>query len=277
MVGVATTMNTQPRNKGRDPRMPVVFAGHGSPMNAIEENRWSRGFVQLAELVPRPRAIVMISAHWFVDGTYLTGAVQPRTIHDFSGFPQSLYEIGYSARGNVDLAKRVQALLPAPDAALSLDWGLDHGAWSVLRWMFPKADVPVIQLSIDRGLDVARHYDLGQSLAPLREEGVLIVGSGNVVHNLRDAFGRMRSGSKETPHWARAFDDEVKNRLGDRDTAGLLSTWKDTELGRKAHPTPDHWLPLIYAYAASNERDAVCFPTEGFDAGSLSMRNAVFA
>lgn len=256
--------------------MPVVFAGHGSPMNALADNQWSRGFAQLGTLVPRPRAILAVSAHWYVDGVYLTGDPKPRTIHDFGGFPPALYQIEYPARGDVDLAQRVRTLLAEPPAALRSDWGLDHGTWSVLHWMYPQADVAVVQLSLDRRLHPRRHHELGRSLAPLRDEGVLILGSGNIVHNLRDAFGRMRTGSTETPDWARTFDAEVAQRLAERDTAGLLAAGTDTELGRRAHPTPDHWLPLIYAYAASDDRDTVSFPTQGFDAGSLSMRNVLF-
>ena len=268
-----TRADTKPQSPAV--RMPVVFAGHGSPMNAIEDNPWSRGFARLGALVARPKAILAISAHWFVDGTYLTGDVRPRTIHDFSGFPQPLYEVDYPARGSVDLAKRVLGLLPEPQAALSSDWGLDHGTWSVLRWMFPEADVPVIQLSIDRRLPTRRHYELGRSLAPLREEGVLVFGTGNIVHNLRDAFGRMRTGETDTPDWARTFDQEVEQRLSEHDTDGLVSTWPDSDLGRQAHPTPDHWLPLIYAYGASDAQDAVAFPLTGFDWGSISMRNVI--
>jgi len=257
-------------------RMPVLFVGHGSPMNVIEDNRWSRGFTALRDEVPRPTAILAISAHWFVDGTYLTGNTNPPTIHDFSGFPRELYEIDYAAPGNVDLAKRVRMLLGAERASLRTDWGLDHGTWSVLRWMYPQADVPVVQLSIDRQLDVRRHYELGRSLEKLRDEGILVLGSGNVVHNLQDAFLRMQTGSGETPKWAQRFDADVAEALVRHDTAALLSAWPDSEDGRLAHPTPDHWLPLVYAYAATDERDTVRFPIEGFDLGSLSMRNAVF-
>jgi len=262
--------------QGDPGRMPVMFVGHGSPMNAIEDTRWSRGFAALRDLMQKPRAIVAVSAHWFVDGTYLTGNARPRTIHDFSGFPRALYEINYPAPGGVDLAKRVREAIGEERADLSLEWGLDHGTWSVLRWMFPDADIPVVQLSIDRRLDVARHYELGRSLAELRDEGVLILGSGNAVHNLRDALGRMRTGSDETPAWAERFDGMVADIVAQRDTAALLSAWPDTEDGRLAHPTPDHWLPLIYAYAAADERDRVHYPMEGFDLGSLSMRNVVF-
>lgn len=257
-------------------RMPVIFVGHGSPMNVIEDNRWSQGFTALRGLVPRPTAIVAVSAHWYVDGTYLTDNARPKTIHDFSGFPPALYEIDYPAPGQLDVAKRVRGMLGEDRAALSSDWGFDHGTWSVLRWMFPAADIPVIQLSIDRRLDVARHHEIGRSLAALREEGVLILGSGNVVHNLRDAFQRMRTRSAVTPDWAARFDATVASVVGQRDTKSLVSLWSTSDDGRLAHPTPDHWLPLIYAQAATDERDNVHFPTEGFDLGSISMRNIVF-
>jgi 4,5-DOPA dioxygenase extradiol len=255
--------------------MPVLFVGHGSPMNVIEDNRWSRGFAALRELVPRPSAILAISAHWFVDGTYLTGDARPRTIHDFSGFPRALYEVEYPAPGGVDLARRIRGMLGDERAALSTEWGVDHGTWSVLRWMFPQADIPVIQLSIDRRLDGRRHHDLGRSLRELRDEGVLILGSGNIVHNLRDAFGRRQTGALEPPAWAARFDETVKRVTSQHDAERLVSL-SDSHDGRMAHPSPDHWLPLLYAHGASDERDRVRFPTEGFDWGSISMRNIVF-
>ncbi|MBX3269131.1 MAG: 4,5-DOPA dioxygenase extradiol [Sandaracinaceae bacterium] len=270
-------MSTDPiETTDRPARMPVVFAGHGSPMNVIEDNEWSRGFSALGGLVPRPSAILAISAHWFVDGTFLTANPAPRTIHDFSGFPPALYEIDYPAPTRVDLAARVRTLLGEARAGLREDWGLDHGTWSVLRWMYPAADVPVIQLSLDRRLAASGHLALARSLAPLREEGVLIMGSGNVVHNLRDAFGRMRGGDTSTPAWAQRFDEAVKEALLARDAARLTSLVPDTDDGRLAHPSPDHWLPLLYAFGATDASDAVRFPTEGFDLGSISMRNAVF-
>lgn len=257
-------------------RMPVLFIGHGSPMNVIEDNRFSQGFAALRKTLPKPAAILVISAHWFVDGTYLTGNTRPKTIHDFSGFPQALYEIDYPAPGNVDLARRVRGLLGEEHATLSTDWGFDHGGWSVLRWMFPAADIPVIQLSIDRRLSVARHHEIGRSLSELRDEGVLILGSGNITHNLRDAFQRMRTRSTETPDWAHRFDETVKDVTMQHDTKRLLSLLSDTADGRLSHPTPDHFLPLIYAQAATDGQDTVRFPTEGFDLGSISMRNVVF-
>lgn len=268
-------MSNSPGNSPMGDRMPVVFAGHGSPMNAVEDNRWSRGFASLRDIVPRPAAILAVSAHWFVDGTWLTANHHPPTIHDFSGFPEALYGIDYPAPGEPDLARRVRQLIGEQRAELNSDWGLDHGTWSVLKWMYPDADVPVIQLSIDRRLGPRGHFEIARSLPILRDEGVLILGSGNIVHNLRDAFGRMRSGSVETPDWAQRYDTAVKEILEQRETEALLSL-ADSGDGRLAHPTPDHWLPLIYAYGATDERDSPRFPNEGFDLGSLSMRNVVF-
>ena len=257
-------------------RMPVLFVGHGSPMNVVEDNRWSRGFASLSGLVPKPKAILAISAHWFVRGTYLTGQTKPKTIHDFGGFPPQLYEIQYPARGPVELARRVRTLLGEDRASLSNEWGLDHGTWSVLRWMFPAADVPVLQLSIDSQLSAPEHYELGKALRALRSDGVLIVGSGNVVHNLSDALRRMGSKSSPTPGWAQRFDNTVAQALTERDTTKLLSLWPGTEDGQMAHPSPDHFWPLLYAYGATDDHDAVQFPTTGFDLGSISMRNVLF-
>jgi len=252
--------------------LPTLFVGHGSPMNLIEDNAWSRGFRALGTSLPRPRAILAVSAHWFVDGTFLTAEPRPKTIHDFGGFPPALYELQYPAPGRPELAERVRGLL---DAGLRTDWGLDHGAWSVLRWMYPEADIPVVQLSVDRRLAPKEHLRLGRSLAPLRHEGVLILASGNLTHNLRDAFGRMRSGSSDTPDWAARFDRSVAAMLEQRDDAALLRA-AETDDGRAAHPSPDHWLPLMYAYGASAEGDALGFSSEGFDLGSISMRNVRF-
>ena len=256
-------------------RMPALFLGHGTPMNAIEDNRWSRSLAALGPRLPKPKAILAISAHWFINGTYLTGDVKPETIHDFRGFPQPLYEVQYPAPGQVDLAQKISGLLGERSGGLRTDWGLDHGTWSVLRWMWPEADVPVIQLSIDRRMTMQQHLDLGRSLAGLREEGVMIIGSGNIVHNLRDAFGRMRSGSTETPPWARRFDDEVKKALTQRDDKALVKLW-ETEAGQLSQPSPDHWIPMLYTYAVTDALDALDFPVEGFDYGSLSMRSVRF-
>ncbi len=255
-------------------RLPVLFVGHGSPMNAIETNRWSEGFTALAASLPRPRAILAISAHWMLDGHWLTGDAAPKTLHDFGGFPRALYEVQYPAPGAPDLARRIAAMLERPDA-LSTDWGLDHGTWSVLRWMFPDADIPVIQLSLDRRGSPQSHLELGRQLADLREQGVLIVGSGNIVHNLRDAIGRMRSGTTETPDWASRFDADVQKSLQQRDVQRLTAL-AATDDGRLAHPTVEHWLPLLVAAGAAREATGVRFANDAFDWGSIGMRSAVF-
>lgn len=259
----------------QDRPMPVLFVGHGSPMNVIESNQWSQGFAELRSLVPRPKAILAVSAHWYVDGTLLTSNAKPKTIHDFYGFPRPLYEIDYPAPGKVDLAKRVRSLLGEERASLTTDWGLDHGTWSVLRWMFPEADVPVIQLSIDRRLHPQQHLALGRSLRDLRHEGVLIFCSGNVTHNLGDAL-RRQDGSSPPP-WAIRFDETIAKVVAQHDDKKLVSLWPGDDDAKLAHPSPDHLLPLIYAAAAGDVNDAVSFPSEGFALGSISMRNILFA
>ena len=253
-------------------RMPVIFVGHGS----IEDNQWSRGYTRLRDLLPRPKAILAVSAHWFVKGSYLTANSQPPTIHDFSGFPDALYEIEYPAPGDPVLAQHIRELIGQEHVQLSEDWGLDHGVWSVLHWMYPEADIPVIQLSMDRELDVHGHFALGRSLTSLRDENVLIMTSGNIVHNLHDAFKQMRAGTAITPDWARRFDDDVKQAVIAHDVASLLSLYPGSPDAQLAHPTPEHWLPLLYAMAASDDDDRISFPVEGFDLGSLSMRNILF-
>ena len=251
-------------------RMPVVFVGHGSPMNAIEDNQWSRGFTALAGLLPRPKAILSVSAHWYVPGTFVTGDERPRTIHDFGGFPPELYQQQYPAPGSVDLAKRV-AKLAGENVSLRTDWGLDHGTWTVLKYLRPEADVPVVQLSIDGRLPAAGHLAIGRTLSPLREEGVLVLGSGNITHNLRHAFASWQRGDATTPAWARSFDAEV-TKAAEQHDGDALARLAETDSGRISHPTPDHYFPLLYAAGATDARDQVKFPVSGFDMGSLSMR-----
>jgi 4,5-DOPA dioxygenase extradiol len=259
-----------------DKRMPVLFVGHGSPMNAIEDNAFSRGWSALGRSLPLPKAILAVSAHWSVGGTFVTADPQPRTIHDFGGFPEELYQIEYPAPGDKGIAERVVALLGLDSSALHTDWGLDHGTWSVLKWAYPQADVPVVQLSIDARLEVREHLELAGQLLRLRDEGVLVFGSGNITHNLRDAFRRMHTGDASVPDWSDRFDESVMRCLVERDTPGLLGLWPGTEDGRRCHPSPDHWLPLIYVYAAMSREDTVAFPVEGFDIG-LSMRSVLFS
>jgi 4,5-DOPA dioxygenase extradiol len=256
-------------------RMPVLFVGHGSPMNAIEDNRWSRAFRALGAELPRPRAVLCVSAHWYTPGTFLTDNARPETIHDFGGFPPALEQMQYPAPGAPDLARRVSQLLARNAASPRSDWGLDHGTWSVLVHLLPAADIPVVQLSIDGRLAGAAHIELGKALAPLRDEGVLVLGSGNLTHNLRDAFSNMQKGRSETPAWAAEFDRAAQSALEQRDAKHLASAL-ESSTGRNAHPTPEHYLPLLYSFGASLASDSVSFPIDGFDAGSLSMRAVRF-
>lgn len=244
-------------------------------MNVIEENRFSSGFARLRDLLPKPKAILAVSAHWYVRGTYLTGNVQPKTIHDFSGFPKALYEIEYRSPGSVDLAERVRTMIGSSGAELRTDWGLDHGTWSVLRWMYPEADIPVVQLSIDQRLEPMRHLELARSLGVLRDQGVLLMGSGNVTHNLADVMTRMQTGDSSPAPWAKRFDEAVKKATIDRD-ARVLAALPSTDDGKMSHPSHDHFLPYLYAFAATTNDDIVRFTSEELDLGSISMRNAVW-
>lgn len=255
-------------------RMPVLFIGHGSPMNAIEENTWTQGFRALAKQLPKPKAILSISAHWFLPGTFLTGNERPPTIHDFGGFPRELYQMQYPAPGSAELAQRVVQLLGATRASVQHDWGLDHGTWTVLHHLRPAADVPVVQLSIDARLAPSEHLALGRALAGLRDEGVLVMGSGNVTHNLRHAFTSMRSGNTTTPPWAERFDQDVARAFEQHDGA-FLARVIETDAGQLSHPSLDHFLPLLYVAGAAADSDAVRFPVSGFDLGSLSMRSVL--
>lgn len=256
-------------------RMPVLFVGHGNPMNAIEKNAWSSAFKALAPRLPRPKAILCFSAHWYVDGTFLTAMEKPRTIHDFGGFPDELYSVQYPAPGDPALASRACGLLGLGQAGLNRKWGLDHGSWSVLKHLYPDADVPVVQLSIDENMAADRHLATGRALAPLRDEGVLLMGSGNIVHNLADAFDRMSRSDRTTPDWARNFDENVAEAL-EQGQESWLVTALDSPDGRMSHPTPDHWLPLLVAAGAGGPGSRVDFPVQGFDMGSLGMRAALW-
>lgn len=263
---------TEARDGGtRAGRMPVLFVGHGNPMNAIEDNRWSRAFRALGGALPAPRAILAVSAHWYGAGTRTTAAARPEIIHDFYGFPDALSRVAYPAPGDPRLARRVAELLADRYASPSDEWGLDHGTWSVLVHLRPAADVPVVQLSLDARLPPTGHLAIGRALAPLRDEGVLVLGSGNLVHNLRHAFSAWHRGEQAAPEWARAFDEEVARALERHDHDALVRAL-ETEDGRLAHPTPDHYLPLLYVAGASQPGEPVRFPIEGFDMSSLSMR-----
>lgn len=256
-------------------RLPVVFIGHGSPMNAIEDNRWSRALRELAPSLPKPRAILAVSAHYVEAGSRVTAQAQPRTIHDFGGFPPALYQVQYPAPGDPALAAQIAALNPARIQALD-DWGLDHGSWSVLRHLYPAADVPVLQLSLDSRASADEHLALAEQLKPLREQGVLILGSGNITHNLGHAFRAWRAGDTRTPDWAARFDSAIAQALVEGRRESIVEIFAGED-GRMAHPTSEHFLPLLYAVGASDADDRVDFPIEGFDMGSLSMRSVRFS
>ncbi|HET9838978.1 MAG TPA: 4,5-DOPA dioxygenase extradiol [Candidatus Angelobacter sp.] len=249
--------------------LPAVFIGHGNPMNALLRNPYTEAWSALGQDIPRPTAVLSISAHWFAPGTGVTITTAPRTIHDFGGFPRDLYQVKYPAPGDPVLARRVQKLLEPTPVLLDESWGLDHGTWAVLCHVYPQADVPVVQLSIDETQPPEFHYEIGRRLAPLRQEGVLIVGSGNLVHNLHAyAWGRH---AVEPFDWAVRFEQQAREMLLAAEHRPLVEYEK---LGRDAHlsiPTPDHYLPLLYVIGARQERDRVSFPVEGVDGGSISM------
>jgi 4,5-DOPA dioxygenase extradiol len=249
-------------------KLPALFLAHGSPMNAIEDNAFTRALAALGARLPRPKAVLCVSAHWLTRGTAVTGMAKPRTIHDFGGFPEALYAVRYPAPGSPALAARVRELLGPATAIDEDEWGLDHGAWSVLRHLFPKADVPVVQLGIDYAAPAKRHFALGQALRPLRDEGVLIAGSGNVVHNLRRI---VMDEDAPAADWAVAFAEHVKERALARDFVALLADPASAPGGSESVPTPDHYDPLLYALGAAEPSET---PTVLFDAvqnGSLSM------
>lgn len=253
-------------------RMPVLFLGHGSPMNAIEDNTYSRSWTALGQTLPRPQAILVVSAHWMTRGSTLVNVqARPGTIHDFFGFPPELFAMQYPAPGAPKIAQEVVALLASHHAEGDESWGLDHGAWAVLHSLYPKADVPVFQLSIDMTADLPHHLEIGAALRALRRRGVLILGSGNVVHNLR----AMRYGGR--PHdWAEEFDSLFADRLEARDFAALSDRARLGSLLTLAHPTVDHYLPALTVAGASEPGDQLLFMNDSIDIASISMRSFIW-
>jgi 4,5-DOPA dioxygenase extradiol len=254
--------------------MPAIFFGHGNPMNALAQNAYTRAWNAIGAGLPRPKAILCVSAHWYAPYTALTGMPSPRTIHDFGGFPRELFEFSYPAPGDPALATRVRELLEPLDVGIDQQWGLDHGAWSVLAHVFPEADIPVVQLSIDETKPPEFHFETGKLLTPLRDESVLVIGSGNVVHNLHAyAWGRHPA---EPFDWAVRFDARVRELLSSGDMTPLVDY---ESLGRDAllsAPTPDHYLPLLYVAGMRRAADEVSFPVTGMDGGSISMLSVRF-
>ena len=258
---------TSDSSAGSDTRMPALFLAHGNPMNALADNEFTRHLASLAAALPRPKAILVISAHWLTRGTHVLDAAHPRTIHDFGGFPEELYRVQYPAPGAPELAARVRELLPTARADSA--WGLDHASWTVLRHMWPDADVPVTELSLDTTASAQAHWNLGRALAPLRDEGVLVVGSGNIVHS----FAGMSWNPKARPHvWAEEFDAWIADSLARGDDDALVDYHAAGPSAALSVPTPDHYLPLLYPAAMRAEDDTVTFPYAGIDMASMSMR-----
>lgn len=249
--------------------VPTIFFGHGNPMFTLSENAYTKGWSAAGKAFPRPKAVLAVSAHWYGRGLAVTSNPSPSTIHDFYGFPESLYGIEYRAPGSLELASRVRDLLAPERVLLDENRGLDHGTWSVLRHVFQDADVPVVQLSLDASRSPEFHYEIGKRLAPLRKEGILIAGSGNIVHNLS-----MYSWEAKNPFaydWAERFEQRVRELLTMRDDATLIDY---ESLGRDAGlsiPTPDHYLPLLYVLGAGDKAERLSFPVEGIEGGSMSM------
>ncbi len=256
--------------------MPLLFIGHGSPMNVVQQNDFTRSLASLGPALPRPRCILCISAHWQTEGTFVTGSAHPKQIYDFYGFPDELYKIIYNPHGSVETANRIAALGRGARVALNTQWGIDHGTWAILKHIYPKHDIPVIQLSLDGTKDEEEHFSLASFLLPLRSEDVLIIGSGNIVHNLRimswQQFGEVPFG------WAKTFDEQVKEALETKDDELLVRyDSQDREAGRLSVPTNEHYLPLLYVAALRQEGEKVEYIHEGIQHRSVSMRSFIIS
>lgn len=255
----------------REQLMPVLFVGHGSPMNGIEDNEFSRRWTSMAQEIPEPAAVLVVSAHWFTRGTKITAMDFPKTIHDFGGFPPALYEVQYPAPGNSILAAETAALLHSAHVELDHDWGLDHGTWTIVRHMYPKANIPVLQLSIDYTKGPQYHYELAKELQALRRKGVLIIGSGNMVHNLRMVAWDKLDAGEYGFDWAREINGKFKSLIMAGDHAPLINY---SSLGKEALmaiPTPEHYLPLMYTLGVKSDKDPVSFFNDKAVGGSLTM------
>jgi len=256
--------------------MPVLFVGHGSPMNGIEDTEFSRRWTDMAKEIPVPKAVLVVSAHWFTRGTHITAMDFTKTIHDFSGFPRELFEVQYPAPGNPELAKETASMIHTTDVGLSHDWGLDHGTWTVVRHMYPLADIPVLQLSIDYTKDAKYHYELAKEIYQLRKKGVLIIGSGNIVHNLRMVAWDKLYVPNYGYDWAKQINNTFKELISNGSHDQLID-YKN--LGREALlaiPTPEHYLPLIYTLGLKGKKDNVSFFNDKAVGGSLTMTSVKF-
>lgn len=264
-------LNTLTSSFGSTDLMPVLFVGHGSPMNAIEDNIFSRTWMELGKTLPKPKAILSISAHWETRGVFVTAMKNPRTIHDFGGFPQELFEVQYPAPGSPELATETKSIVQKAEAGLDQSWGLDHGSWSILKHMYPAADIPVIQLSLDYSRPPQFHYDLGRELSSLRKKGVLIMGSGNIVHNLRMVAWDRLDEPGFGYDWAIEANEKMKKFILSGDHNSLINYRSQGKAFDMAIPTPEHFLPLLYALSMKEEKEQLEFFNDKPVAGSLTM------
>lgn len=277
MTTLAAFRNFTQSLPGQGELMPVLFVGHGSPMNGIEDNAFSGRWTQMAKEIPTPKAVLVVSAHWFTNGTKITAMDFPRTIHDFGGFPKELFAVQYPAPGNPLLAKETAELLHSAQVELDHDWGLDHGTWTIVRHMYPDAHIPVLQLSIDYTKGPQYHYDLAKELYALRSKGVLIIGSGNMVHNLRMVAWEHLNDTGYAYDWALKMNDTFKTLIQEGDHRSLIQY---TSLGKEAMlaiPTPEHYLPLLYTLGVKGGKDNITFFNDKAVGGSLTMTSVKFA
>lgn len=271
-----TAMKLNELNKITEPfnntdKMPVLFLGHGSPMNAIEENEFVQGFRKVGKEISKPDAVLVVSAHWETKGTFVTAMEKPKTIHDFGGFPKELYEVQYPAPGCPELAKETKDIIKKAEVGLDVNWGLDHGAWSVVKHLYPDADVPVIELSLDYTQSPQYHYELAKELGSLRKKGVLIIGSGNMVHNLRMVDWRRLNDVNYSYDWASEASEKIKKFIISGDNKQLINYQSQGKEFNLAIPTPEHYLPLLYALALKEENEEVSLFNDKAVGGSLTM------
>ena len=257
--------------KETDGKMPVLFIGHGSPMNGIEDNLFSKTWVKLGTEIPKPKAVLVVSAHWLTNGTHITAMEAPKTIHDFGGFPQALFDVQYPAPGSPELALETSKLITSTSVGLDHDWGLDHGTWTVVRHMYPNADIPVLQLSIDYSKPPQYHYDLAKELAALRKKGVLIIGSGNMVHNLRMVAWDKLNEPEFGYDWAQEINQVFKEKIVTGDAQSLIQYERLGSAAKLAIPTPDHYYPLLYTLGLQDKTDTIDFFNDKAVGGSLTM------
>ena len=253
-------------------KMPMMFIGHGSPMNAIEDNRYTRNWKEMAKKIPRPKSIVSISAHWYTDGTKIMNEEKPKTIHDMYGFPEELYKVFYEAPGNPALASKVKQLI-SKESAFDDSWGIDHGTWSVLTHMYPERDIPVFQISVDASAPPEVHYQIGKEIKSLRDQDVLLFASGNIVHNLRMVDWSMEEKGYD---WAYQFDDYIKENIENKNHENVIQYLKQGEIAKLAVPTPDHFNPILYLLGASENEDQITVYNSGCTLGGLSMTSYLF-